>query len=718
MFASMFPGKGRAAGYGARFAHPESRCGRALAAGILLAAALGTGGQGRAAVPQGTDPAIEVSPPSLSVEINIGQTQTEDLTIANNGGGSLDWNVPGTDPTAFSRIGAIDLGDDGGVFKSALIDATGHYAYFGTTVPGRIFKVDLETGQPAGSVTLPDGEIQLWSAVMDPAGAFGYFATNAQPAQLLKIDLATLDQVDTAALDGNVRSAVLDPSGNFVYLGTNTSPGMVLKVDLASFQQVASITLEAGENKLNSAVIDPAGQFAYFGTSTSPGQVVKIDLGSFTRSGALALEVGENNLQSAVIDPAGAYAYFGTNTVPGQLVKVDLAGFTRVGVAPADAEEAHFTAGLIDPAGTAAYFSTSAGPAEIVKFDLATFSRVAAVTLEDGENFVGTGVMDPAGRFAWFPATTDPVTLASRVVKIGLQGQDCALPAWASVDPAAGSVAPGGSQVAGVTFDATAQDPGDYAATLCIASNDPVQPLVTVPLALSVTASTAAPVLSFTPTAIDFGDVEVGDTSPVRAATLHNTGNAQATSLAFSDPSGSGFDAATNACGDALAAGASCVVAVTFTPAATGAVDATLEVDSAEGASAGLDLAGNGIPPTPPPAIAIDPGALDATLEPDQMASLGLTIANLGVETLDWQVGTLPGFRRIDRINLAHTDYVAAAVIDPAGQYAYFGGSEEQRGDTITKVDLATYEEVTDIETDGFDYGYTSAVVDPAGHYA
>lgn len=688
---------------------------RAFAAAVLLTVWLAC--PGHAAVPQGTEPAIEVDPPSLSVDVSAGDTLTANLGIANVGGGSLDWNVTDTDPGAFRRVGAIDLGGDGGIFKSALIDAAGHYAYFGTTVPGEIVKVDLVAGQPVGAITLPDGELQLWTALRDPAGTFGYFATNAAPAQLLKIDLATLDQVATTPLDGNVRAAVIDRSGAFAYFGTNTSPALVLKVDLATFQQVAAITLEDGENKLNSAVIDPAGQFAYFGTATSPGEVVKIDLSSFTRVGNLPLEDGENTLQSAVIDPSGAFAYFGTNTVPGQLVKIDLASFTRVGAAPAGADEGHFTAGVIDPTGTAAYFSTSAGPAVIVKFDLATFARAASVTLDDGENFVGAGVMDPSGNYAYFPATSDPATLVSHVVKLGLVGQNCALPSWASVDPTGGSVAAGESEAAGITFDASGENPGDYSATLCIASNDAAQPLVAVPLTMSVTPA-GTPILSFDPGSLDFGDVDVGTTSPPQTATLHNTGTADASALAFSDP-GAGFSVDSGDCGTALAAGASCAVSVSFAPQSLGPASATLEVGSAEGATATLGLSGNGVDSTQPPTIAVDPDSLAATLEQDQSTTEDLTIANLGGTTLDWSVTETapPTFARVGALPFeSGEDFPRSVVTDPSGQFAWFGTFTAPG--RVVKVDLANFQRIGSTTLATGEDRLISAVRDPSAQFA
>ncbi|QSB13644.1 S8 family serine peptidase [Natronosporangium hydrolyticum] len=65
----------------------------------------------------------------------------------------------------------------------------------------------------------------------------------------------------------------------------------------------------------------------------------------------------------------------------------------------------------------------------------------------------------------------------------------CAAPGdvpWLSVSPASGSTEPGGSSSVAVSFDAAGVEPGDYEALLCVASNDPVSPVVEVPVSMSV----------------------------------------------------------------------------------------------------------------------------------------------------------------------------------------------------------------------------------------
>lgn len=67
--------------------------------------------------------------------------------------------------------------------------------------------------------------------------------------------------------------------------------------------------------------------------------------------------------------------------------------------------------------------------------------------------------------------------------------EHCQAPAdvpWLAVDPGAGQTGPGQSDPVTVTFDSTGLSQGDLAALLCVASNDPQQPVVEVPVTLAV----------------------------------------------------------------------------------------------------------------------------------------------------------------------------------------------------------------------------------------
>jgi bacillolysin len=58
---------------------------------------------------------------------------------------------------------------------------------------------------------------------------------------------------------------------------------------------------------------------------------------------------------------------------------------------------------------------------------------------------------------------------------------------WLSAAPTAGSTVPSAATPVAVTLDSTGLAPGTYEASLCVSSNDPVTPVVAVPVTLDVT---------------------------------------------------------------------------------------------------------------------------------------------------------------------------------------------------------------------------------------
>ncbi|MEZ4861111.1 MAG: DUF642 domain-containing protein [Caldilineaceae bacterium] len=94
--------------------------------------------------------------------------------------------------------------------------------------------------------------------------------------------------------------------------------------------------------------------------------------------------------------------------------------------------------------------------------------------------------------------------------------------------------------------------------------------------------SSTLPEINVTPTVIDFGEVNTGDTSPAQAVTVQNLGDV---SLNISNISLSGADAGQfaisgNNCGASVSAGGSCTVQLTFTPTASGNRSAFLVITS------------------------------------------------------------------------------------------------------------------------------------------
>jgi PKD repeat protein len=87
---------------------------------------------------------------------------------------------------------------------------------------------------------------------------------------------------------------------------------------------------------------------------------------------------------------------------------------------------------------------------------------------------------------------------------------------WLAVVPDAGTTPPLDSSIVDVTFDSTGLMPGDYTANLCVNSDDPVTPVVQVPVALTVYTPLQAnfsgsPTRGLAPLTVDFTNQSTGD---------------------------------------------------------------------------------------------------------------------------------------------------------------------------------------------------------------
>jgi hypothetical protein len=75
-------------------------------------------------------------------------------------------------------------------------------------------------------------------------------------------------------------------------------------------------------------------------------------------------------------------------------------------------------------------------------------------------------------------------------------GASCVPPTevpWLSLSPPSGNIPPGNSDEVAVHMDASDLTPGTYHADVCVGSNDPVRPLVAVPVTLTVTGGSPTP---------------------------------------------------------------------------------------------------------------------------------------------------------------------------------------------------------------------------------
>jgi Beta-propeller repeat/Abnormal spindle-like microcephaly-assoc'd, ASPM-SPD-2-Hydin len=161
------------------------------------------------------------------------------------------------------------------------------------------------------------------------------------------------------------------------------------------------------------------------------------------------------------------------------------------------------------------------------------------------------------------------------------------------------------------------------------------------------------------PLAINFGSQQVGVKSSTQNAVLSNSGT---TTLGITGTSLEGINAseftASNGCGSSVAAGATCNIGITFTPAGTGTRVATLSIeDSATNSPQTVTLAGMGTNNT----VSLTPTSLTFTTQligtssPAQNAIL----TNTGTATVT--VGVIAASGQFSETNNCGTSLAAAA---------------------------------------------------------
>lgn len=186
----------------------------------------------------------------------------------------------------------------------------------------------------------------------------------------------------------------------------------------------------------------------------------------------------------------------------------------------------------------------------------------------------------------------------------------------------------GGSCVVNITFSPKAG--GTRTANLNMNDSDPASPQV-----VSLTGTgTTAPAVTLSPTSLTFGNQLVGSNSPSQPVTLTNTGSASLsiTSVAVTGTNTGDFSE-TNNCGSTVAAGASCVINVTFDPTKTGSRSAKITVtDNASPSTQTVSLTGTGIQG----AVTFSPTSLsfgNQVWETSTVAKV-ITLTNTGTATL------------------------------------------------------------------------------------
>jgi hypothetical protein len=138
------------------------------------------------------------------------------------------------------------------------------------------------------------------------------------------------------------------------------------------------------------------------------------------------------------------------------------------------------------------------------------------------------------------------------------------------------------------------------------------------------TGPTVAPLAQLAPTNVSFGSQTMGLGSPSQSVTLSNAGTSalNVSGIAITGSNSADF-AKTSTCGSSLAAGASCVVQIIFTPSVAGSETASLSIsDNASGSPQTAAVNGTGMVPSgpvPPPTPTPTPSSLPTNLPKGMM---------------------------------------------------------------------------------------------------
>ncbi|MCB8916394.1 MAG: hypothetical protein H6666_00590 [Ardenticatenaceae bacterium] len=299
---------------------------------------------------------------------------------------------------------------------------------------------------------------------------------------------------------------------------------------------------------------------------TADFEVVEVEIGIETATGATGSQPAEMRLYTW--DPNTSFTFANLTPIGSANVTVADQGLTILTVP---------VSGVVPAGGTL-----------VVEF-FTPNGQTAGNSLFVGSNNLGqTGLTYLAAADCGITEPTDTGTVGfpDMHLVMNVTGQStgpCSAPSdipWLSLNPTAGTTAPGGTTTVDVTFDSTGYTTGTYTGTLCVNSNDPDTPLVEVPVEMTVQGEVPVASIALTKTVgldpmtcATTSNLVVGQPSTVvyYCYTVSNTGNVTLTVHDLLDDqlgtifTGFAYDLAPGASVDTVAAGLTISTTVTGT---------------------------------------------------------------------------------------------------------------------------------------------------------
>lgn len=507
------------------------------------------------------------------------------------------------------------------------VDSKGRI-YVMDTGNSRLIRIDDITG--AGCVsfgTVGSGDKQFASfnsvavdAVSSVGGSPRIYVADTGNKRLVRMDdmmgngwtvLTQSPPVNGVSYSFDSPVAVAVGSNGAIYVA-DSGPAVIRVDDMTGTNWTSIYTSPAGSTGLNSISVDPAGT-----VFTGGGGVRLIDgmAGVLTSSGTIA--------------PYGTYYVFGVTPIPLGIPRpsairispTTLAFSSNVGTTSASQpvtisnfglNPLTFSTSIVTSGGFSQTnncpMSLAAGSSCIVNVSFTPSVTVPAngtLTVSDDSGNAGktqTIALSGVGTAPSASVTPGAIAFSTQVegttsAAVGVIVQNTGTgpmsvssvvvsPPFSQTNNCTGSIAPSASCTIMVSFTPTSIGPA--AGPLTISDDAGTQ-------TVSLTGNGGAPV-SLSVSSLNFGTVVAGNTSSAKTVTLFNH---EKTALNISGIlASSGFTVATNTCGASIAAGASCVVGVTFSPTAVAAATGTLKFsDNALNTPQTVSLAGTGSAP-------------------------------------------------------------------------------------------------------------------------
>ena len=415
-------------------------------------------------------PAIAVSPEALEATVAQGGTTSAPLTIANTGTLNLNWQVGESPlgPTSHFPSGSVPFVGDENV--STNIDLWGR-------VPAEKLKVHVNQELPAVS---PSSAFATRAFAVRYAFDMPPFPTLYQrlnditnPSDTTQIgDLVARDIFAGAFIgsDFSRQYGIDDCCGNFLTIDTATGmPSINLGTVQRNPAQLArfwGMTWDPTTDILYTVVSDT---FSIFPNTRF--FLVRIDRGHQI----VAVVIGE--LPSI----AQGVAMFGIAVDSiGRMFGIDVLGDRLFAI---DKNTAQISS--IGPLGF------SANGALGFDFDDAT-GTLYLTTIDDAS---GTSNLYTVNTLTGQASLIGPLVNGNQHSALAIaSGAPCVPPSqvpWLSLSPASGSLAPGNSDEVTVQMNASQLTVGTHQANVCVGSNDPLRPLIGVPVSLTVTGPLA-----------------------------------------------------------------------------------------------------------------------------------------------------------------------------------------------------------------------------------